>query len=284
MTDNLPPQLVQPAAPAAAAPVQPTDPKQQFIASLPEDLRQDPSFLKYNSMDDFVRGAKSAMSMIGMDKNELVRIPKTDADPKEWDSYYNKIGRPETPDKYAVPDVGSVKFDETVLSEFKQLVHKNGMPAKLFEETIKWYASLNEKSAEQKKQQLADAQKSTESELKKQWGVAYDQKVNKIDDVLNNYDESGELFDDLKQSGLLTKKSIWKFLERISDDFSESDGGSKGGQKGEVAMTPDQARMHINKNFGDPAWMKIYTDKGHPQHGNYVSEMEKLFKYAHPEQ
>lgn len=284
MTDNLPPQLVQPAAPVAAAPVQTSDPKQQFIASLPEDLRQDPSFLKYNSMDDFVRGAKSAMSMIGMDKNELVRIPKSDADVKEWDSYYNKIGRPESPDKYAVPDGGTIKFDDGLLSEFRQLAHKNGMTSKQFEETMKWYAPKIEQLIEQKNQQSVEAEKNVRSELKKEWGAAYEQKVNKIDDVLNNYDKNGTVFDKLKSMGAFNDPDVWRFFANVSDDFSESDGGSKGGQKGEVAMTPDQARMHINKNFGDPAWMKIYTDKGHPQHGNYVTEMEKLFKYAHPEQ
>ena len=256
------------------------DDKQKFIESLPEDLRQDPNMLKFNNYGDMAKSYIGLSKLMGADKNDILRVPKPEADEKEWNEYYQKLGRPEAPDKYALPKIEGVEFNEDVLKQFRELAYKNGMTAKQFESVMGWYAPMAQSILQQQKESMVNAEKNVKEELKKEWGAAYEQKVNKIDDIINLYDKDGVVFDKLGKAGLLGDADIWKFFERAANDLSESDGTKDGNPAKEQVMTPNQAQMEINKRFADAAWMKIYTDSNNPMQKHYVEEMTKLSKYV----
>lgn len=62
-------------------------------------------------------------------------IPKDDTDEAGWNAVYGKLGRPDKPDGYKVPD--QIK-DDPLVTEFSTHAHKLGLTARQYEETMKW--------------------------------------------------------------------------------------------------------------------------------------------------
>ncbi len=54
----------------------------------------------WKSPQDLFKSYRELEKTLGQDK---VVLPKDGADAKEWDAVYNKLGRPDTPDKYTAP-------------------------------------------------------------------------------------------------------------------------------------------------------------------------------------
>lgn len=93
---------------------------------------------RYTSPADM---AKAHVNLVQqMDKR--VPLPGEDAKPEEWEQVWNKLGRPETPDKYAFAD----KFDGYEFSEtdkqyregFRPIAHKIGLTQRQVSDLEKW--------------------------------------------------------------------------------------------------------------------------------------------------
>lgn len=265
---------------------EPTD-RQKFIEMLPEEYRQDSSFAKYQNFGDFVKGAKHAMTMTGMDKNQIVAVPK-DGDEKAWREFYSKLGAPENADGYKEHEFkrkdGSVReYNADFLKEFKGAAHKLGLTPQQFKGVLDWYIPLVDKEDEGKYAARDKSLNDTREQLKQEWGAKYDTQVKKIDQLLEIYDPENKIWPEVEKSGLVGNKALWDMLGRMAEDIAE-DSLHDGGQPAGGAKTPNEAMMEINRRMGDPEWTKIWQDGGHPRHKEYVSELEELYKFAYPAQ
>ena len=83
MTDNLEVPVTPVAEPAPQA-----NPREQFINSLPQEFRQDPAFARFNGWEDVAKSYSHAAKMVGMDKNQILTIPKDDT-PEAWAAVYD---------------------------------------------------------------------------------------------------------------------------------------------------------------------------------------------------
>lgn len=83
---------------------------------IPEAYRQDPSFAKYKSQDEFFKGFQNLQKLVGQKQVvEGLKVPGDNATPEELNDFYLKLGRPESMDKYALPE--DVKFHEGIDTE-----------------------------------------------------------------------------------------------------------------------------------------------------------------------
>jgi hypothetical protein len=73
-------------------------PATNWKASLPEDLRKEKSLEAIQDVSSLAKSYVDAEKIVG----GSIRIPKEGADQKEWDAFYSKLGRPESPEKYEV--------------------------------------------------------------------------------------------------------------------------------------------------------------------------------------
>ena len=100
--------------------------------------------------------------------------PGNDAKPEDWDAFYGKLGRPETPDGYAfalpegVPD--DMPYDDTLKTQFQVWAHEAGL-------TPKQAARMHDNYVQQAGQAYAQAVDSTNAmitdahdDLVKAWG------------------------------------------------------------------------------------------------------------------
>lgn len=64
---------------------------------------------------------------------DKVVLPKDDAKPEEWDAVYNRLGRPESPDKYVMPEGA----DEAAFKALAPALHKAGLSQKQLNDVAK---------------------------------------------------------------------------------------------------------------------------------------------------
>jgi hypothetical protein len=66
---------------------------------LPETYRGNPLFADFKDPEAVFKYYENAARLVGVDKAEVLRLPKDPA-AAEWADVYAKLGRPDTPDKY----------------------------------------------------------------------------------------------------------------------------------------------------------------------------------------
>jgi hypothetical protein len=89
----------------------------------------------------------SAQKMMGAEK---VVIPNDKSTEEDWNVFFNKIGRPESADKYEIKPPEGMQLDEAVTKPFKELAHKLGLSAKQVAGLSDWNFGAVKAAAEAK--------------------------------------------------------------------------------------------------------------------------------------
>jgi hypothetical protein len=144
---------------------------------LPEDIRAEPSLGTVKNLSGLVKSYVNAQKMIGRDK---VALPGENATEGEIRAFYQRLGVPEDPKGYkfdapALPE--GMAINEKVDNWFREAAHKHGLTPK---QAGALYAEFNglqagEFSERQSQEQATVAE--AEASLKKEWGTAFDQKL-----------------------------------------------------------------------------------------------------------
>ena len=101
-----------------------------------------------------------------------VKIPGEESSPEERSAFYNKIGRPDTPEGYEITDIPeNVGMDDETLNELRNDAFKAGVPKVAFETVLKNY--LNRMS-EQVVQSRVDGERVLKEEV---WKGDYDKNI-----------------------------------------------------------------------------------------------------------
>ena len=93
--------------------------------AISEEFREDPNIAKFTEIDALAKSYINATRMIGQDK---VAVPNNNSTDDQWNEVYDKLGRPESPEKYkleANSDV--VPLDESAIKQFAENAHQLGL-------------------------------------------------------------------------------------------------------------------------------------------------------------
>ena len=151
---------------------------QEFFKSYPQ-YANNPNFTKYKTMKDFAAGHDALVSRLGT----AVNIPNQYSTPEQISEFYNKLGRPETPDKYEFHDKlpEGFEIDEKLDSDYRTLAHEIGLTSTQAQRLRDFYNSAVEAAylGNQKEVQtrLAEAHEKNVSEIKEMWGGDYKAKT-----------------------------------------------------------------------------------------------------------
>lgn len=222
---------------------------------LPENLRA-----KYNSMDEFVKGAVNAQSMIGKG------IPDENTPEDVRDAFFAKLGRPESPDKYSwSPPEG---FDvEGVTSEhfksFKELAYKSGITDKQLSDVMGGWSEIVNNLQQQHIEFINKLATDSKAALSapNEWGDKYDEKLGK---TYKKIEELG-IMPQLKGTGLLYDANVLKAFHSIISGKEET--RIKGADGNLVGKEERLAQIR-----NDPA----YTNAAHPDHAARVREFNAI--------
>jgi hypothetical protein len=238
--------------------------------AISEDLRNDPNISKFTELEALAKSYVNATRMIGQDK---VAVPNNNSTEDQWNEVYNKLGRPESPDKYqldAKSDV--VPLDESAIKSFAENAHQLGLNNKQAQGILEFYKNSMEGSAQQNQVDMETAQANAEQELRKEWGRAYEDNIKKAGAVAKANMDANILDMQLKDGTRLgDHPSIIKGFANIANLMSEDKLVSTESENVSQGIDYDAEISKIVNDRDGPYW-----NKSHPDHDKIVQKVFNL--------
>ena len=259
----------QPILSSTQQPQEPTSGK-TWKEAISEEYRSNPNIEKFTELDALAKSYINAVSMIGTDK---IPLPGKTATDEQWNEVYNKLGRPESPDKYTLElktDVAPV--DENIIKGFAQNAHKLGLNNKQAQGILEFYKSTLEGSAKEMSVNMEAAQASAANSLRSEWGKSYDENLRRASNVAQTYLEP-ELLDTQLRDGsrLGDNPKIIKAFSNIANLLSEDQ--IVGAESDNILQGRD-VEKEIEELTTDR--QGAYWNKMHPNHNKVVNQVLAL--------
>lgn len=207
----------------------------------------------------------------------VVGLPAADAPPEKWNEFYNRLGRPESPDKYDIKFPDGMQPNDGMLSWAKPTFHEAGLTPKQAQIlSDKWNAYVAETN-----QQLAEKDATTNQQaldgLATKWGGDLDKNKAAGQRAMQALGIAPELVSAVEQH--IGSAAIVELLATIGRKADE--GGFLSGQQNDPnnpdTMNKEQAQARINALQSDPAFQARYTNKNDPGHAEAVQTMVRLY-------
>ena len=238
--------------------------------SISEVYRNDPNIEKFTEADALAKSYINAVKMIGQDK---IAIPTNNSTQEAWDEAYTKLGRPESPEKYAL-DVKSdvVPFDDTAIKSFAEQSHKLGLNNKQAQGILEFYKNNMEGSAQQAKIDTETAQSQAEQELRQEWGRDFEGKVKQAG-ALAKANINPEVLDMTLSNGIRLgdHPEIIKGFAKIAGMMSEDKIVSTESENVNSVADIESEISAITNDTDGPYW-----NKQHPDHDKMVQQVYTL--------
>lgn len=265
-----------PATTETAAPTVNGDEVHGWMKDMPDDLKGNASLKRYTDIQSLAKAYINSEKMIGKDK---VVLPDQHATDEDWQNFFQKVGLPESVDKYEVKGPKDAKYVEAeAIAELKPLAHKLGILPKQLEGILNWYEERSGKvigthtQAEQAK--LAGGV----ADLKKEWGQAFDTKLSWAARLMDENAIDG--LEELRNNPQFGSNPVLlKFLAKVGEGLYKEDTIRNGEHGGRFILSPAEAQERINAITGDSA--HPYFNPEHPNHSKAVDEVKKLYDTAH---
>lgn len=254
---------------------------------LPDNLRNDPSVTRYNSLEDAVGGMVSAQKLIGQDK---IIKPVNDS-PEELNRYHQALGRPDESTGYDYTGLNAgggeegeaLANDLPTLQKMSTAFHGLGLDNKQARGVVNAFEQMvAEGEAEMKANNLANTESETAS-MKSRWGNAYEGNQVLAERAGKSIFGEGLLnqIADAKNADGVQFGSTAEFvdaLHKAGAGMSE-DGLSKGALP--TARTPQEAMAQYNKNLDmNGEFGKVIFDLSHPDNEKYQAIQSALMAEA----
>ena len=270
---------VEGAAPEETAP-EGTEADFAWKEHVPEFARNWDEVKNAESFGDFMSWADNARSLVG----QSVRVPSEEAGQDDWDAFSAKLleknanvmmkprnaeevaaamkalGRPDESAAYNF-EVEGYQPDTDRLASMKQMAHDANMTTDQFNSFMSGMAKAELEAGQ------AQALSQTESMngLRQEWGAAFDQNVNQVQNFLSRMDAPAS-FRNAERDGLFDSGD-YKFLHDLSERVG-GEGSPGAGNSGEThVMTPADAKARI---------AEIRANKEHAYHRGDQEAMEQM--------
>lgn len=238
--------------------------------ALPSDLRDDPSLSPIETLGGLAKSYISAQKMIGADK---IVAPNEHTTDEQWQTIYNRLGRPEAADKYEL-QVGD-KDNAEFATKFKEIAHKSGLSNKQVGDLFKWY---NEESNGQSNAMLAkDTEARTQklNAFKQSLGEGFDPFLNVGATALNELEKKDDfkgITEWVDNTGLGDDPMLLKIMNLVGQSFMEDQVVKSGNITGFSNKSVADLDADIASLRSNPAWL----DAQHPEHKIVHEKMTKL--------
>lgn len=251
-----PAPVIDPPAPIDPPPVVDPPPAAAVLdwhGHLGTDLKGSPLISKFENTPD---GLKKAMESYGnLEKllgHEKVPIPKDEKDTEGWNRWMKAMGVPDKPTGYALEDA---KLPETLKGmmmnkdQFASFLHAQRATPAQARALWNQYQMENIKAYNTHMDGLQKQLEQSINVLKQEWGGAYDANVEMGQNVVNEFTKDDKEMNDYVTSRLMGDPKGIKFLQKLGQQFAESNVGTF--QTNRFSVTPDQAQEELDKMLGD---------------------------------
>ena len=238
--------------------------------SISEEYRKDPNIEKFTEIDALAKSYINATKMIGQDK---VAVPTNNSTEEAWNEVYDKLGRPESAEKYSLDAKSKVvSLDENAVKQFAETSHKLGLNNKQAQGLLEFYKQNMEGTAQQAKIDTETAQAQAEQELRSEWGREFDTKVKQAGS-LAKANMKPEILDMTLSNGtrLGDHPEIIRGFAKIASMMAEDKIVST---ESESVQSNQSIQDEIDTIINDRA--SPYWNKSHPNHDKQVQQVYTL--------
>jgi len=266
--------------PPAVAPPAGTDARDW----LPEAFRADPTFRDIANVEALAKSYKGAASLVGLDKGQVLRLPKDEAAP-EWAEVYARLGRPEKPEGYQFPELPG-QLVEGVEPAARQAFHEMGLSAKQAAGVMGLYGAQLQAAETAKLARAEQVEAAVAADLQREWGDAFADRLHAANRVISEV--GGADLGRLMQETVMPDGTrmgnhplLIKAFAALAERTAEP-GGLKGGSAGQsaAAPTPQEAQAEILRLRGDTEFHAARAKPSHPDHARNVDIWRRLNEAA----
>lgn len=237
-------------------------------AQIPEDVKNEKVWEQYRTPGDVYKAHANLIKYQG----RSIAIPDPAAKPEDWDAFYNKLGRPESPDKYEIKRPEKLPEGMVYREDWEQLarqkLHAAGLTSKQMQSALDlWNNDIAPQIAQAGQGPSAEEAEVT---LRSQWGANYQPNMANVEKFLRQFgDDSFVAALDLKGKG--SDPAILTALARVGASLHED---SAIGTKGD-STKPDLNA--IEQRYAEILTDKDYFDAGSPRHKLLHEERQRLW-------
>ena len=243
-------------------------PAVNFIDTLPEDIRAEPSLKNFSDIGGLAKSYVHAQRLIGSDK---VPIPGKSATEEDWDMVYSRLGRPTDANGYEIEMPKA--FEEKDSQRFREAAFKAGLNGKQASAMAEMLNGQLTEASETYTTNAENLRHDSEMELRKEWGKAFEQNMQKANRGAEYFADSEVLDIQLADGRKVGDhpqliRMFASLAERIAEDNVE-------GKAQDAIMTPVEANRELAELQAKDS---PYWDKTHPQHESFVQRAAQLFE------
>tara|TARA_B100000902_G_scaffold394210_1_gene450046 strand:- start:238 stop:1107 length:870 start_codon:yes stop_codon:yes gene_type:complete len=238
--------------------------------AISEEFRNDPNIEKFTEIDALAKSYINATQMIGKDK---VAVPNKNSTDDQWNEVYDKLGRPESADKYSLNAKSEVvPIDESAIKQFAENAHQLGLNNKQAQGILEFYKNNMEGMAQQAKVDTETAQVQSEQQLRQEWGREFESNVKKAG-ALAKANMNPEILDMQLKDGMRLgdHPEIIKGFAKIAGMMSEDKIVSTESENVSSNTDVETEISDIMNNKDGPYW-----NKSHPDHDKMVQQVYTL--------
>jgi len=227
----------------------------------------------WNDPADLLTSYRNLEKFAGGSKN-LLELPGEDAEPSAWDAVFNKLGRPESPDKYGIqPPEGA---NETLVEWFKQTSHELGLTERQAKTFFEKYVGLESEFMQQNEAQMREASEKAIDSLKREWGQGFNAQIDagkRAVAALGFNEEQLSAY----ESKLGTAEMLKLFATLGSKMGEDTFEGGERSSNSSFGLTPAMAQQQIADLKMDSQFMEKYMS-GAP---DAINKMKRLMEQAY---
>jgi hypothetical protein len=238
--------------------------------AISEEFRNDPNIEKFTEIDALAKSYINATQMIGKDK---VAVPNKNSTDDQWNEVYDKLGRPESADKYSLNAKSEVvPIDEQAIKQFAENAHQLGLNNKQAQGILEFYKNNMEGMAHQAKVDTETAQAQSTQQLRQEWGREFDTNIKKAG-ALAKANMNPEILDMQLKDGMRLgdHPEIIKGFAKIAGMMSEDKIVSTESENVSSNTDVETEISDIMNNKNGPYW-----NKSHPDHDKMVQQVYTL--------
>ncbi|WP_271896317.1 hypothetical protein [Candidatus Phyllobacterium onerii] len=244
--------------------------------TLPEDIRASPSLTKFETQEGLAKSYINLEKMLGTDK---VAIPK-EGDQEGWERWVKAAGRPDDPKDYGFEPPkelpAGLEYSPENDQRLAAVVHKAGLnkhqAGLVREEFMRWMGE----GAVAKTDLSASTAATQETQLRTEWGRAFDQNLKEAKLAVKEYG-GDEFAAYLETTGLGNHPALAKAFHTIArKTMGESQLIGNGGERESTPADLDKAIT----DFRNTHSVALF-DKAHADHAQRTAEYTRLFEKRH---
>ena len=256
--------------------------------SLPTDLRNHPAIEQTKDVGDLAKQWVNVQSLIGGEKMPAPPAESEKWTDDQWNMHYTRLGRPESSDAYEVNREGipeDMNWNGDLETGMLAKMHEVGLSQRQAGELFEAFKAGQLAEYSGLADRMEQAYGNATCELQKDWGTAYDSKIDLAKRAFaaaaGGQSDSLRLLRLSDGTELGNHPDFIRMMAGLGEKISE-DGLTGEKTPARFTMTPEEATREIASFRYENR--EAIQSANHPEHQESVARLGQLYAMAYPEE